>query len=191
MLKIIKNLKVSLFLCFNLFIISGCTGLYTTDPNITYERLTDKIVLEKNLVTLENYIKVVYFGADNDNFGSSKTIGYEFKKYTNNQIYFIVNNFSNISFSNTLNYGANHPVFFREILFSNGENVTKIIIENSSIVRETPIQLLNKDQEMQLKKIFNSNLPITLRIYTNIGEYDLKFDNQFKENQKEFFNYTF
>lgn len=180
-------MKKVLLLCILVLTMFGCISLpkpipgqIYTDGSVQGKVLSvNSLAYEKDSVTLEEYYKTSLY-AYTAGLGESNNIWLNFQYYPkeNNVIVF---------------FERYTGFIMRKILFSNGENTASLEIKNLSNIDENyvPNCYVSPVQLKSLYQIFSSENPITIRVYTAEGSYDLKLEKYWKDCVLEFLQVYF
>lgn len=152
-----------------------------------YTKISETLILTKDKVTTEEFIEVGSVNYESDVL-DFKSLFFRIKSYPNKkeEVYFIVSDFSNRGL-----FGAGDLLFCRGVLLSDGKETVKFDINNRSRIDSAllPSVRMKKGQFDKLYKIINSKEEVTIRVYTEKGTYDVKYDKAQNKGINDLYKY--
>jgi len=125
----------------------------------------------KDFIELEEYYSNGSLSIENNILGKQKELGFDIKYYPkDNEVTIAFPKFS----------GAYE--ILKGVLFSNGIEKIDIKIKNLSNISDSfiPHAILSTSEIKTLYSIFNTSSPITMRVLTSGGYYDIKFNETYR-----------
>lgn len=171
-------MKKLILLCILVLSMIGCISLPKPIPGQTYVDgtiqgkvlTTNSLVYERDSVTLEEYYKATLY-AYHAGIGVSNNLLLDFRYYPKENTVFLF-------------FERYTGFIMRKVLFSNGEITSTFEIKNLSNIDENyvPNCYASSSQLRSLYKILTSGKPVTIRVYTADGSYDLGLEKYFGES---------
>ncbi len=169
-----------ILLLLSLLLVLGCTSLEVgqsfTRGTKTYTKVTESHVLKiSDSVNLQNYYehRSTHRGSTLKMANLDMTARY-YEDGGDFLLYFPLFGKSDVS--------GPDDMFLRNVLFSNGQQTVSIDIKDFSRIdiNYQTKQAVSPSEREKLFEIFNSDLPVTMRVMTNSRIFDVPFDDTFR-----------